>query len=68
MSREFVERFQFNGLYQLSSKSPCSSCQIAAVKPAMFRTVKMIGKGSFGRVYLVQENLSGEILVKVFFM
>ena len=62
MSREVVEKIQFNGMYQLASESPCSSCETAAVRPSMYRTSQMIGKGSFGRVYLVQENISGEII------
>ena len=62
MKREVVEKIQFNGMYQLASESPCSSCETAAVKPSMYRIMEMIGKGSFGRVYLVQEKLSGEII------
>ena len=60
MSREVVEKIQFNGLYQLSSESLCSSCVAATVKTSMYMVIEMIGKGSFGRVYHVKEKISGE--------
>ena len=63
MSSEDFEKFQFNGMYQLASENPCSSCETATVKPSMYRIVEMIGKGSFGRVYHVRENISGEIMI-----
>ena len=60
MKREVVEKIQFNGLYQLSSESLCSSCVAATVKTSMYMVIEMIGKGSFGRVYHVKEKISGE--------
>ena len=64
MSREIVEKLQFSGLYQLSAEKPCLSCKTMAVKPSMYRTAGLIGKGRFGRVYLVKDNLSGEMRLK----
>ena len=44
MTREDIEKIQFNGKYQLSSVKPCSSCKTAAVKPSMYRVTRIIGK------------------------
>ena len=44
MSRKDIERIQFNGLYQLSSESPCSSCKTATVKSSEYRVTRIIGK------------------------
>ena len=44
MTREDIEKIQFNGMYQLSSVKPCSSCKTATVKPSMYRVTRIIGQ------------------------
>ena len=58
-TREKIEKFQFNGKYQLASCSPCLSCSTAAVRPSQYRVVRTLGRGSFGRVYQVTEEATG---------
>ena len=57
MSCEFtseeVDRIQFTGRYQLRSQSPCCNCRFGLLNPEGIRVTGLIGKGSFGEVYLV---------------
>ena len=57
MSCEFtseeVDRIKFSGRYQLQSQSPCCSCRFGLLNPKAMRVTGLIGKGSFGEVYLV---------------
>ena len=50
---EEVDRIQFTGRYQLQSQSPCCSCRFGLLNPKAMRVTGLIGKGSFGEVYLV---------------
>ena len=52
-TKEEVERIQFNGRYQLQSLSPCCSCRQRLQNTSAMKIAGLIGKGSFGEVYLV---------------
>ena len=51
-TREYIEKIQFNGKYQLSVEKPCSSCKTATVKPSMYRVTGIIGKLASSRFLL----------------
>ena len=52
-TKDEVDLIQFNGHYQLQSLSPCSSCRHGLLDPSAMRIAGVIGKGSFGDVYMV---------------
>ena len=58
-SRAEVELLQFNGRWQLASQTPCPSCRTSTVKPSQYKINRIIGRGSFGRVYHVTEKQTG---------
>ena len=57
-TREYIEKIQFNGKYQLSVEKPCSSCKTATVKPSMYRVTGIIGKLA-GSSFLLATSTKG---------
>ena len=53
LTSDDVDLIQFNGRYQLQSQSPCCCCKLGLLNPEALRVTGLIGKGSFGEVYLV---------------
>ena len=52
-TKDEVDLIQFNGHYQLQSYSPCCSCHHGLLDPSAMRIAGVIGRGSFGVVYMV---------------
>ena len=58
LTSDDVDLIQFNGRYQLQSQSPCCCCKLGLLNPEALRVTGLIGKGSFGEVYLVDFGLN----------
>ena len=64
MTPEQIQQLQFNARNQLQSLSPCLSCD-QAPKLDDIEMLAVVGSGSFGKVYLVQDDEEELLAMKV---
>ena len=61
MTPEQIHQLQFNARHQLQSLTPCLTCD-QTLQQCDIEVMAIVGRGSFGKVYLVKDNDEEDIL------